>query len=97
MPVHENSGMGWELFEMKSYIKGTWKILRLPRPFGTGEWQLFDLTKDPAELNDLSAQNPAIRTELINAWIEYTKANEVFDHMGWYDKAYLEKFKVTEK
>ncbi|HEX6848797.1 MAG TPA: sulfatase-like hydrolase/transferase, partial [Chitinophagaceae bacterium] len=95
--VHENNGMGWELFEMKSYIKGKWKILRLPQPFGTGDWQLFDLTKDPAEVNDLSLQNSAIRSELINEWNEYAKANEVFDHKGWYDEAYLEKFKVTEK
>jgi len=94
--AHENHGMGWELFEMKSYIKGKWKILRLPRPFGTGDWQLFDLTIDPTEVNDLSKQNPEIRAELINAWNAYAKANDVFDHKGWYDKAYLEKFKVTD-
>jgi len=95
--VHENNGMGWELFEMKSYIKGKWKILRLPKPFGTGDWQLFDLSKDPAEVSDLSLQNTTIRSELINEWNEYAKANEVYDHKGWYDKAYLEKFKVTDK
>ena len=92
--AHENDGMGWELFEMKSYITGNWKILRLPRPFGTGEWQLFDLTKDPAEIQDLSAQFPEQKEKMIAAWNEYAKKNEVFDHQGWYDRAYLEKFNI---
>jgi len=38
--IHSNEGMGWELFERKAYIKGNWKILRLAKPFGTGDWQL---------------------------------------------------------
>ncbi len=62
--------MGWELFEMKAYIRGKWKILRLPQPMGTGAWQLFDLEKDPAETFDLSAQFPAVKEELIKAWNE---------------------------
>ena len=95
--VHENEGMGWELFEMKSYIMGNWKILRMPQPFGSGQWQLIDLSKDPAEINDLSAQFPEIKAKLVAAWNEYAKTNEVFDHKGWYDKAYLEKFKVPAK
>ena len=95
--AHENDGMGWELFEMKSYIKGNWKILRLPQPFGSGQWQLIDLSKDPAEVNDLSAQFPDKKAELIAEWNAYAKTNEVFDHQGWYDKAYLEKFNVKKK
>ena len=80
--AHENDGMGWELFEMKSYIKGNWKILRLPQPFGSGQWQLIDLSKDPAEINDLSAQFPDKKAELVAEWNAYAKANEVFDHHG---------------
>jgi arylsulfatase len=84
--VHSaKEGMGWELFERKAYIKGKWKILRLPAPFSTGEWQLFDLEKDPGELTDLSSQFPATRDSLINDWLLYAKANDVFDHNGHYD------------
>lgn len=84
--VHDaHEGMGWELFERKAYVKGKWKILRLPAPFSTGEWQLFDLAKDPGEVNDLSRQFPATRDSLINDWLQYAKANELFDHRGHYD------------
>ncbi|MGL2963957.1 arylsulfatase [Flavobacterium sp. RSB2_4_14] len=78
-------GMGWELFEMKAYIKGNYKILRLPIPFGTGEWQLYDLSKDPSEAIDLSNKYPDIKKDLINKWNEYAKANNIHDHKGFYD------------
>jgi arylsulfatase len=78
-------GMGWELFEMKGYIKGNWKILRLGKPFGNGTWQLYDLEKDPGEINDLSQQFPAKRDSLINDWMKYAKENGVIDHKGYYD------------
>jgi len=84
--VHSNKeGMGWELFERKAYIKGKWKILRLPAPFSTGQWQLFDLEKDPGELTDLASKFPATRDSLINDWLLYAKTNDVFDHRGHYD------------
>lgn len=86
--VHSNDGMGWELFEMKAYIKGNWKILRLPKPFGSGQWELYDLQKDPGETTDLSAQFPKVKEELIQAWNEYAKTNEVYDHKGHYDSLY---------
>ncbi|ULQ52001.1 arylsulfatase [Flavihumibacter fluvii] len=86
--VHTNEGMGWELFEMKAYIKGNWKILRLPRPFGSGEWQLYDLATDPAETTDLSQQHPEIKSDLIKAWNVYAEQNSVYDHHGHYDSVY---------
>lgn len=79
-------GMGWELFEMKGYIKGNWKILRLGKPFGNGDWQLYDLEKDPGEINDLSQQFPAKRDSLINDWMQYANENGVIDHKGFYDE-----------
>jgi arylsulfatase len=90
--IHPQDGMGYELFEMKAYIKGNWKILRLPMPMGTGEWQLFDLAKDPGETTDLSAQHPEINEQLINLWMEYAKQNEVYDHKGHYDSLYRKNF-----
>lgn len=87
--VHSNDGMGWELFEMKAYIKANWKILRLPKPFGSGDWQLYDLSKDPGETTDLSAQFPDLRTQLINDWNHYAMENDVYDHHGHYDSIYV--------
>ena len=78
-------GMGWELFEGKAYIKGNWKILRLAKPFGTGSWQLYDIEKDPGEINDLSQQFPEKRDSLIRDWMKYAEENGVIDHKGFYD------------
>jgi len=83
--VHTDEGMGWELFERKAYIKGKWKILRLAKPFSTGDWQLFNIERDPGESHDLSQQFPAKRDSLINDYMQYAKENEVVDHQGYYD------------
>jgi arylsulfatase len=90
--IHTDDGMGYELFEMKAYIKGNWKILRLPQPMGTGDWELYDLEKDPGETTDLSSQFPEVKQQLIDAWIEYAKQNSVHDHRGHYDEFYRNKF-----
>jgi arylsulfatase A-like enzyme len=90
--VHTADGHGWELFEMKAYIKGKWKILRLPQPMGTGTWQLFNLETDPAETTDLSAKFPKVKEMLINSWNEYARYNEVYDHKGHYDSLYRKSF-----
>lgn len=87
--VHTGEGMGWELFERKAYIKGNWKILRLPEPFGKGDWALYNLETDPGESNDLSLQFPAKRDSLINGWLQYAKENDLVDHKGYYDKLLL--------
>jgi arylsulfatase A-like enzyme len=91
--IHSNDGMGWELFEMKAFIKGKWKILRLPQPFGTGTWQLFDIEKDPAETLDLSKEFPEIKTEMISDWNKYSKQNEVYDHKGHFDSLYRANYR----
>ncbi|WP_083191645.1 arylsulfatase [Formosa haliotis] len=87
-----NKGIGYELFEMKAYIKDDWKILRLVAPFGNGDWQLYNLAEDPSELNDLSETNPKKRKELIDAYQAYVKENEVFDHQGLFDEGFKQAY-----
>jgi len=71
--------VGYELFGLKAYFAGDWKILWMPRPFGKGEWELFDLKKDPAEMNDLSGQYPDRLAQMIARWEQYEKDNGVLD------------------
>ncbi len=89
--VHDE-GIGYELFEMKAYIEGDWKLLRMPEPFGTGAWQLYNLRDDPGETRDLSGAHPEVKARLISAWQEYAKDNEVFDHAGLFDAAYRKAY-----
>ncbi len=71
--------VGTELFGMRSYVSGNWKILRMPQPVGTGEWELHDLSEDPAEMNDLSATYPDRLNEMVALWEQYKTDNGVLD------------------
>jgi arylsulfatase len=78
-PYAEASQVGYELFGFKAYFVGDWKILWMPKPFGTGEWELFNLKQDPAELNDLSKQHPGKLKKMAALWEQYKKDNNVLD------------------
>ena len=71
--------VGYELFGNKAFFAGKWKVLWMPEPHGTGEWELFDLTKDPGELNDLSEEYPLKLKELVARWENYRQENGVLD------------------
>jgi arylsulfatase len=90
--IRGREGVGYELFEMKAYIRGDWKLLRLPKPFGTGEWELFNLAEDPGEMNDVSKKFPKLKAAMIEAWQAYAKKNEVYDHRGRFDALYRKAF-----
>ncbi len=51
--------------------RGQWKIVRndVTRP-----WELYDLSRDPSEKNDLAAQNPRI-VEQLDAWVRAHRAD----------------------
>jgi len=71
--------VGYELFGLKAFIDGDWKILRMPRPFASGEWELYDLKQDPGEIEDLSSKYPEKVEEMIALWERYTEDNSVLD------------------
>ena len=59
-----------------------YKAVRVPPPFGPGEWQLFNLSKDPGETDDLSKKNPEIMKELKTAWNQYADDVGVVETLG---------------
>jgi len=70
-------GLGWEAYGMDAYRRGDWKVLRLPPPFGNGDWQLYNLAEDPGEIQNVAAQQPDLVAELALGWSEYAEANGV--------------------
>ncbi len=74
--------IGWSAYGMDAYRKGNWKALRLPEPYGNGDWQLYDLAADPSELNDLSSEFPDLAAELAEAWEIYATSNGVIEPDG---------------
>ncbi|MBW1836861.1 MAG: hypothetical protein JRI99_07905 [Deltaproteobacteria bacterium] len=78
-PYAEANQVGYELFGMKALFDGEWKILWMPPPFGKGEWELYNLEKDPAEINDLGNKYPEKVMRMIDLWKQYKKENNVLD------------------
>lgn len=70
-------GLGWEAYGMDAWRQGNWKLLRMPPPFGSGQWQLYDLKADPGETKDLSADRRELVRELSEKWEKYAQLNEV--------------------
>ncbi len=76
--VHDaDTGTGWELFGRRAIRQGDWKALHLPEPYGTGDWQLYDLSADPGEIEDLAAARPEKLAELLTLWDRYVQETGV--------------------
>jgi len=71
--------VGYELFGLKAFFDGDWKILWMPPPFGSGDWELYSLTEDPAEMNDVGADHPERLESMIEMWDRYKEENTVLD------------------
>jgi len=65
--------LGFEFLGMRALRQGDWKLLWLHEPAGIGDWQLFNVVKDPAEMNDLSDQYPGKKEELLASWAAYVE------------------------
>jgi arylsulfatase len=70
-----NEYLAWEFFDWYAVRTATWKATWIREPFGSGDWQLFDIAVDPGESNDVSSQHPEVMQELADKWHEY--ADEV--------------------
>ena len=71
--------VGYELFGQKAFIDGDWKVLRMPRPFASGEWELYNLKQDPGEIDDLSSEHPEKLERMVALWEQYSEDNSVLD------------------
>jgi arylsulfatase len=63
--------VGGEMGGGKWMRQGDFKAAMVPKPYGTGTWQLFDVTEDPGEANDLSQAMPEKLETLKAAWDRY--------------------------
>lgn len=54
-------------------IKGDYKLTRNQRPHGDARWRLYDLSRDPGETRDLSAEFPEIFADLSAEYAAYSR------------------------
>ena len=62
---------GGEMFGGRWFRKGDYKAILVPKPYGNGQWGLFNVVADPGETNDLAKENPKLLKELQLAWDQY--------------------------
>ena len=62
---------------MRAVRKGDHKLLWLSKPFGPGDWQLYNLASDPGEMDDLSQSKPELRNEMVAIWNRYSRETGV--------------------
>ena len=69
--------LAWELFGNRALRQGRWKLRWQWKPYGTEEWELFDLISDPGERLDLSVEEPVKLASLIGLWNRYVDESNV--------------------
>ncbi|MEZ6029864.1 MAG: arylsulfatase [Hyphomonadaceae bacterium] len=69
--------LGVEVSGNAALFRGDYKIVRNMPPVGDGKWRLYDLTQDPAEVNDLSAAMPDLFQTMLTAYDSYTTESGV--------------------
>jgi arylsulfatase len=76
-PRTEQDVLAWEIFGNRALRQGNWKLRWEFKPFGKGDWELFDLAADPAERKDLAAERPDKLKALVALWDDYVRTNNV--------------------
>ena len=68
--------LAWEIFGNRAVRQGDWKLRWQWKPYGTGEWELFNLKADPAERNDLAAKEPDKLKAMVALWDELRQGEQ---------------------
>lgn len=70
--IHEKDFVqGWETCGRAALRFGDWKIVYIPKPKGPERWQLYNLDKDPGEVDDLAESEPERLKQLLKLWDQY--------------------------
>jgi arylsulfatase len=72
--------MPLELHGQAVVRQGDWKLLRMPQPFGDGNWALYNVSDDPAERLDLSGSEARRREAMIATWNRFAGDVQVLGH-----------------
>lgn len=69
----EQEVIAGEMLNGKWVRQGTLKAVSVAPPYGDGQWQLFDLSKDPGETTNLSEDKPEVLKNLQKSWQQYAR------------------------
>ncbi len=69
--------LGYELSGNAVLFKGDYKLVRNLPPYGDGRWQLYNITVDPGETQDLSRSDPERLAVMQSDYVAFARANQV--------------------
>ena len=81
-----DKAIGWELGGRKALRKGDWKIVFANAPWGTNDWELFNVAEDRTESRNLAAANPQKLGERLVAWRDYVRETGTLEIPGLADR-----------
>ena len=80
-----DKAIGYELSGNAALFKGDFKLVKVMRPAGDGQWRLYNLQTDPGEVNDLGAQMPERFKAMLADYEHYAKTHGVLPMPDGYD------------
>ena len=75
----DSEAVGLEVTGNSALFKGDFKIVRNRPPNGSNKWELFNISDDPGETNNLANDMPEKLMELITAYDKYVETNGVIE------------------
>ena len=79
--------VGWEQIGVAAVRLGDWKAVFLPPPRGPGEWELYEVSKDPGETKNLATSRPEKLVEMVGHYETYFQETGMFDSYALYQSA----------
>ena len=76
-PRSNEDYLAWEVFGNRAIRQGDWKLRWQYRPYGTGEWELFNLKQDLGERHNVASEHPDMVRRLTARWDDYVRLNNV--------------------
>lgn len=75
----EDDSFAFEVSGNAALYRGQWKLARISPPRGDSQWRLYDLSVDPGETTDLSAENPELFQDMLAEYASYADDVGVFE------------------
>ena len=82
----DNEAIAYEIAGNAALFKGEHKILLNRPPLGDGQWQLYNIVKDPGETLNLSTTKPKVFNSLLQDYQNYVEENGVLPIPDDYDQ-----------
>jgi arylsulfatase/uncharacterized sulfatase len=77
--VRGDEPLGYELSGNAALFRGDYKLVRNLPPTGDGRWRLYDIRRDPGEVEDLSVKEPALYAAMLADYRAYADKNGVLE------------------